>query len=81
MLVDVFPGKSRPAGRTESFTSKAPLPPPEHRSDRCVLRVLRVRESQQEEASGPSSAILVTSVNSPIVRSDVISTFDMVVFL
>ena len=56
---------------------KIPLPPPEHRSNLSLEF-----ESQQEEASsGQSNAILVISVNSPIFQSDVISTFDMLVFL
>lgn len=50
----------------------------EHRGD---LSFLRVYESSQGEASPPSNAILVTSVNSPIFQSDVISTFDMLVSL
>lgn len=51
----------------------------EHRGD---LSFLRVYESSQGEASSPpSNAILVTSVNSPIFQSDVISTFDMLVSL
>lgn len=51
----------------------------------CVgetLPFLKVFESQEKEASSrQSNAILVTSVNSPIFQSDVISTFDMLVFL
>lgn len=52
------------------------IPPP-----RSTLPFLRVYESHEEEASSrQSNAILVTSVNSPIFQSDVISTFDMLVF-
>lgn len=79
MRVDVFAGKSCPAGRTDSFALKVPLLPPDHRSN---LSVLRAHEARREEAPrGPSRAILVTSVNSPIFQSGVISTFDMLVFL
>lgn len=65
----------------ESFTSLELLAllPQEHRSN---LSFLRAYESYQEEASlRQSNAILVTSVNSPTFQSDVISTFDMLVFL
>lgn len=67
--------------RMESFTSLEllALPNQEHRSN---LSFLRAYESHQEEASSrQSNAILVTSVNSPTFQSDVISTFDMLVFL
>lgn len=55
------------------------LLPQEHRSN---LSLLRADESHQEEASSrQSNAIHVTSVHSPTFQSDVISTFDMLVFL
>lgn len=51
-------------------------------SPKGTLPVLRAYESYEEEASSrQSNAILVTFVNSPIFQSDVISTFDMLVFL
>lgn len=65
-------------GEFHLFGATSP-PPLEHRSN---LSFLRAYESYQEEASSrQSNAILVTSVNSPTFQSDVISTFDMLVFL